>query len=681
MTRDQRFLVQTIFAHWRQHYSWPTIRYMIGVLKRERGADLEEVMKGIPERMIMGQFPGQDSEPMRLAVRALPLCSGADFIIKAFLALHREAAVEFVAHPLDGPRVGAAELRALLPQAEDKEFEALSTLVFEEFIGGSSTGDMKSWRKEVDYPILPYAKVTRLTQWLKLRDTRWEETGELRKPHVMLLQAAYRQWRQKGAWPNYRTLLVENRYRGNIVRTFKEIPKSHFARLRADGPPGNQREWMELTFEGIAATGQADDDLLALARTSAMLHKHFISPDSEKPLYATAIANQLQLDRAAMDRLQYMVRDCLHQNVLGEGDNWHIVPSRHVRLFEDVKNADDFFKVLHPDWEEWRKEVLRVPQRHVANPDLEDIRVLHLASVNAFGRQQVASRKVPKGAERLGPYLLTERLGEGANGTVWRASDAYGREQAIKIFKSTLSGADKRTLSRELSIAASLDHPSLVRYLSGALEEVEGKQFIRMELIRGTSLRDRCNWQLSRCKPQPIAEVIAFLRSVMEPLQALHAKRVVHRDLHAGNVLLTSAGKVMLVDYGSARRVTTNEGNSTFKVPGSLSHAAPEKWDGPSQVGPSSDYFSLGVVLYLIATGRLPFWAQSLGRLHVQIAEEDPVDPRRVRKDLPKWLGKLILRLLDRSPKSRLQSPNVISKVIKLADRDPEGGEKLLWNS
>lgn len=683
MTPDQRFLVRSIFAYWREHFTWPTLRYMIGVLKREKDLNLEDVFRGIPARTIMASVPGQDIEPMRLAVRALPSCPGAGFITKVFLAFHRAAAEVFIAGPLKDPRIGAAELKSLFPNASEKEFEALSAFVFEEFIGGSSRGDMKTWSKELGYPILQYAKVKHLSQWLKLRDAMWKEVDVLGESHLHLLRAVYRAWRKTGNWPDYRELLVELRDRGNIVKTYKEIPKPHFARERADGPAPQQRLWFELEFEGIAATGRADDDLETLAAATSLLCKHFISPEGEKPYGSGTLANELKLDSSGLSRLRYLIPHAIAENITERDDgSWQIVPSQNIRRFENVKNLDDFFKVLYPNWKEpWKLAVVRKPRREEELGTWIDFETpgnpLHFAA-GPIVRPAIMPKPARRKQGHIGPYRLAEKLGEGANGVVWRALDAYGREQAIKLFKTALSVADKNKLSREVSIAAKLRHPGLVRYLSTSLEEIDGTQFIRMELVRGTSLKDKSRWKDDKCIPQPLDQVVGFLKSVVEPLGALHRNGVIHRDLHSGNVIQSDAGNAMLVDYGSARMLSTGEGNTTFKVPGSVSHAAPEKWLKPSRVGPSSDYFSLGVILYLITTGKLPFWKEGVGELHLQIAQKDPVNPSSLRRDIPKWLNSTIRRLLDRDPKRRLQSPSLIAKVIDLAGSDPGAAEKLV---
>jgi len=268
-------------------------------------------------------------------------------------------------------------------------------------------------------------------------------------------------------------------------------------------------------------------------------------------------------------------------------------------------------------------------------------------------------------------YKLLEELGSGANGTVWSAVDRAGTKQAIKILHR-VDESDREQISREILIAAKIEHSGLVRYLSQELEQADDRFFIRMELAEGSSLKELISWDgKNSCTPQPLPKILDFLENAIPPLEFLHQKNIIHRDLHAGNVIVTPDNALRLVDYGSARLRKESEGNTSFSVPGTLNHAAPEKWDDPSQVGPPSDYFSLGVMAYLMSTGVLPFWESSLGRLHTKILRGEYPHPKTFRTDLPDSIANMIMALLHKDVAERMQNPELILTIIQLLRQGP----------
>src|SRR6185295_19670818 len=271
----------------------------------------------------------------------------------------------------------------------------------------------------------------------------------------------------------------------------------------------------------------------------------------------------------------------------------------------------------------------------------------------------------------LGNFRLLKKLGQGANGTVYKAEDLSGTPQAIKIYHKPLDGEEEKNLARELTIASTLNDPGLVKYISTKVEQANGRQFIRMELVDGTSLKDKAKWDKNKCHPQAIPDIHQWLKAIVPALGKLHAAGVVHRDLHAGNLMLCPDGSAKVVDFGSARTQEATEGDQTFRAPGSLTHSAPETWDAPSRATPSSDYFSLGVVLYLVTTGQLPFWEGSLLRLGKRIESGVHTPPSDIRPDAPAWLCTAIECLLEPQENARWQEPEKLLKLLKVAGEDP----------
>lgn len=276
------------------------------------------------------------------------------------------------------------------------------------------------------------------------------------------------------------------------------------------------------------------------------------------------------------------------------------------------------------------------------------------------------------GSVLAGRLTLVRKLGAGANGAVWEAVDQTGVRQAIKLFHERLEGEEVARISKEIAIASRLQDPGLVRYFSTSLEDAGDQQFIRMELVQGRSIRDIVNWTVRgrNCTLPSLPDVIRWATGCLRPLKQMHSVGVIHRDLHAGNVMICDDGSIKLVDYGSARIRKESDGNSTFAVPGAATYAAPEKLENPSLAGPASDYFSLGVMLYLLATGRLPFWQDSLVKLIRQVEACEYVSARVLRPEIPGWLDSLIDLLLLKDSKARWSDPDAISDLLGTAALD-----------
>lgn len=252
-------------------------------------------------------------------------------------------------------------------------------------------------------------------------------------------------------------------------------------------------------------------------------------------------------------------------------------------------------------------------------------------------------------------------LGSGANADVYRVYDRVTRRLcALKLFKESLTTDETRYLKRELEIVTELDHPGLVKYYSTEVEDLYGRPMIRMEFVTGRTLKEIAKWTGRDCRRRDLREVTEWLLACLEPLDYLHRSNIVHRDVHAGNVLLQDDGRIRLLDYGTARTVSMIDANTQFRVAGSMTHAAPEKWIAPAHAGRESDYFSVGVMAYLLATGRLPFWEDSMIRLYEVICSAIYEPPSRLCEDLPLTFDQVIATLLQPDPKTRLCSRSVL---------------------
>ncbi|MGB9299858.1 MAG: protein kinase, partial [Anaerolineae bacterium] len=276
-------------------------------------------------------------------------------------------------------------------------------------------------------------------------------------------------------------------------------------------------------------------------------------------------------------------------------------------------------------------------------------------------------------ADRLlaGRYRLEAEIGRGGMAVVYRGHDkVLKRDVAVKVVSdaAALGSEGRARLLHEAQWTARLNHPNIVSvYDTG---EADGSPFIVMELVEGQSLHDR--------RPDSLEEIVAIARQVCAALEYAHAHDVVHRDLKPENVLLAVDGTAKLTDFGLARSVAsriTGEGT----IMGTVFYLAPELALGHEFDG-RADLYALGVMLYELTTGRLPFAADDPVAVISQHLHAPVVPPRAKRPDIPPALDALIVRLLSKAPEDRPASAVEVLRMLQepnILDRDAIPAEEL----
>lgn len=255
---------------------------------------------------------------------------------------------------------------------------------------------------------------------------------------------------------------------------------------------------------------------------------------------------------------------------------------------------------------------------------------------------------------RFGDYELRAEVGRGGMGVVYRAQQAsLGREVAVKmILRGQLaSQADRERFEAEAQAAARLDHPGIVPVYE--VGEIDGRPYFSMKHVRGTTLA-----QLLADGPLPPREAAAILAKVARAIHFAHMRGVLHRDLKPSNILLDEQGEPHVTDFGLAKQITAGESlTKTGAVLGTPAYMAPEQAAGQrGQVGPRSDVYSLGVMLYHMLTGRPPFQAASPAEMVMLVLEQDPVPPRMLNPKADRDLEMICLRCLQKPPDLRYAS-------------------------
>src|SRR5690242_6371378 len=247
-------------------------------------------------------------------------------------------------------------------------------------------------------------------------------------------------------------------------------------------------------------------------------------------------------------------------------------------------------------------------------------------------------------------YRLDSELGRGGMGTVFRATDLeLRREVAVKILSATSQTSDGRErLVREARAAAALNHPHIVTIHD--VGEAAGMPFLVMELVAGP--------RLSQARPTELSRVVEIAAQICAALEHAHAASIVHRDLKPDNVLLSGtsqASNVKLADLGLALAADAARISRAGVIVGTAAYMAPEQALGQPVDG-RSDLYALGVLLYELTTGRVPFTGDDPLTIVSQHVHAPVVPPRVLRSDIPPMLETIIVRLLAKDPAQRFSS-------------------------
>jgi len=265
----------------------------------------------------------------------------------------------------------------------------------------------------------------------------------------------------------------------------------------------------------------------------------------------------------------------------------------------------------------------------------------------------------------LGRYEIERELGRGAMGPVYLGRDPrISRTVAIKTlapteeFESEQLEEVRRRFFQEAETAGRLNHPNIVTIYD--VGEEHDLAYIAMDYITGDSL----DQHISEEKLLPIEQVFAIGIQVAEALDYAHKKKVVHRDVKPGNIIFDlDKRQLKVTDFGIAC-LTDNSKTRTGTVLGSPYYMSPEQIAG-KKVDGRSDLFSLGVTLYQLFTGRLPFEGDSLTNLMYQITNEKPKGIRKLRSELPTCLTRVINKALEKNPAKRFDNGQAMADAIK----------------
>lgn len=258
-------------------------------------------------------------------------------------------------------------------------------------------------------------------------------------------------------------------------------------------------------------------------------------------------------------------------------------------------------------------------------------------------------------------YRIEERIGGGGMSVVFRATDLQlGRDVAVKVMRAHLAADEDfvRRFWREAQNAAALHHPNLVQiYDVGRDEE---NCFIVMELINGRTLKQMIQEQ----GPLPIDQAVKISLQILDALGHAHQQRIIHRDVKPHNVLIARDGTVRVADFGIARATTTDTVTHTGSILGSAHYFSPEQANG-YPANEKSDLYSMGVVLYEMVTGRVPFQGESPITVAIKHIREVITPASALNTEVPVELDAIIGQALAKEPEERFDSASAMRAALE----------------
>lgn len=263
--------------------------------------------------------------------------------------------------------------------------------------------------------------------------------------------------------------------------------------------------------------------------------------------------------------------------------------------------------------------------------------------------------------EMIGKYEILEKRGEGGFGVLYKAMDPMiERVVALKVLHTQYASNERLSawFKREAKAMARLNHPNIVTIHN---LEIEGdRHFIVMEYVEGANLDE----DLKLSGPMPIDKIIRATLQMVDGFGYAHKNGIVHRDIKPSNIMVDGSGKIKITDFGIAKILGDSKLTKTGTGAGSLHYMSPEQIEG-NPIDTRTDIYSLGITLYQMITGKVPFNDESefvVMRAHL---DQTPTSPSQLRSDTPPELDRIVLKMLEKKPEDRYDSMETLARELK----------------
>lgn len=267
-----------------------------------------------------------------------------------------------------------------------------------------------------------------------------------------------------------------------------------------------------------------------------------------------------------------------------------------------------------------------------------------------------------------GRYRIQRMIGLGGMAVVFEAEDLLmHRTVAVKMLKDAIND-DATSVKRfinESKAVSMLSHPNIVSIYDVSVRD--NLKYIVMEHIRGITLKN----YMTRKEKLPVREAISFTEQILRALDHAHSKGIIHRDIKPQNIMLLKNGMIKVADFGIAKLPSAETVTVTDKAIGTVYYISPEQASG-RPIDPRSDVYSVGVMLYEMVTGTLPFYAESPVSVALMQIHNQPKPPRELCPDLPLGLQQIILRAMEKDPDRRYQSAREMLRQIVAFKNNPD---------
>ena len=266
-------------------------------------------------------------------------------------------------------------------------------------------------------------------------------------------------------------------------------------------------------------------------------------------------------------------------------------------------------------------------------------------------------------------YEILEKTGVGGMATVYVAKDlVLNRHVAVKVLKEEFTTDEEfvRRFNTEALSAASLSHANIVSIYDVGNED--NIYYIVMELVRGKTLKQI----ITEEGALPWKWAVNISIQIGSALEVAHKNNIVHRDIKPHNIIITEDGVAKVTDFGIAKAVSNSTITAFGTTIGSVHYFSPEQAKG-GYTDAKSDIYSLGVVMYEMLTGRVPFDSDTSVSVALKHMQEDPLEPIKINEDIPSSVNQIILKAMQKEPMARYQSATAMVKDLNMALKDPEG--------